>query len=238
MTVNFEEWDRTINTDATDLDGKRKLYDDMKAELTNNETNKNNSEVLWRLNKVSLLLSISSDIETNQQRQLAFEALEYGKRSVKADPKSLDSHKWYCIALGRATKLVGVKDKIRYGHEFKQHLDLAYKLDPNDHMLHFMAGRFAYELAALSWIERNIARALYGPIPEATYQEALQKFFDSDKSKPNWKDNYLWIAKTYRRLRKKTTARQWVNKGLNLPTNNIMDELAHKELQQLKDKLS
>lgn len=241
MTVDFEEWDRRIDTENTDLTGRRKLYDEIRVDLNSNDSKSDNtykSQVLWRLTKVCLMLSMSGDVDADEQRQRAFEALDYGKRAVKSDPKSLQSHKWYCVALGRATKLVGVKDKIRYGHEFKRHLEMAYKLDRDDHLLHFMSGRFAYELAQLSWVEKNVAKALYGPIPEATYREALQEFLACDKSRPNWKDNYLWIAKTYLALDDKPRARQWTDSGLKLPNNNMMDELAHSELQQLKDQLS
>jgi hypothetical protein len=230
MTINYQEWDQQINNSA-DTGVNEKLYADMKSELKDRPSD---PEVLWRMTKVCLILSVNVE-DKNRQKELAYEALANGKKSCEIDPKCVSCHKWYCVALGRITKFCGVKDKIKFGHQFKQHLDVALGLEANDFLLHFMSGRFAYELSSLSWIERTIATTLFGSIPESSYDIALKEFFICDNLKPKWCDNYLWISKTFISMKDKTRAKDWVNRGLALDTKDRMDEMAHNGLTKLKN---
>ena len=152
------------------------------------------------------------------------------------EPNKVKGQKWYCASIGKITKFVGIKQKIKYGHEFKEHIDKAIKLDPNDYLLHFMLGRFCFELSSLSWLERRIASTLFGQVPSSNFNEALTAFIRCDKLKPKWKDNYLWVAKTLIQLKRKEDAKKWVTLALALHSANVLDEMAHRQLIKLKTK--
>ena len=47
--------------------------------------------------------------------------------------------------------LVGTKERIKFGHEFKEHRDIAVKIDSNDRLMHHMYGRWCYEVASLRY---------------------------------------------------------------------------------------
>lgn len=41
----------------------------------------------------------------------------------------------YCAAVGRMAPLVGTKERIKFGHQFKEHRDIAVAIDPNERKL-------------------------------------------------------------------------------------------------------
>ena len=232
MSINLKELDQLI--EDFDPSNKLELYEHIKSELKNGD----NSEMMWRLAKISLILSAAAEKEQNKELEKRFieEALLYSEKSVGLDPNNVKCHKWYCASLGKMSKFVGTKQKISFGHKFKQHVDIAIKLDPNDHLLHYMFGRFCFELSSLSWIERKIANTIFGSVPKSSFNEALTHFLSCDRLKPQWKDNYLWVAKTLIQLKRYEEAKNWVNCGVVLAINNLLDEVSHNHLIKLKTK--
>lgn len=47
-------------------------------------------------------------------------------------------------------------DKIKNGIVFKKYVELALEMQPDDFELHYLLGRFKYEIANLSWIEKKV----------------------------------------------------------------------------------
>lgn len=227
----FERWDKEL--EDFDVANKSKLYDEFKEILSKDG---NNYDVLWRMSKVCLILSAAAENDKNDglNKKLSEEALSHSSRAVRLEPNKVKGQKWLCASLGKMTKFVGIKQKIKYGQQFKEHIDIAIKLDPNDYLLHFMLGRFSYELSSLSWLERRIASALFGRVPASSYEDALTAFIQCDRLKPQWKDNYLWIAKTLIQLKRKPEAKEWINNGLALISVNLLDQMAHRQLIKLK----
>lgn len=67
-----------------------------------------------------------------------------------------DLHKWYAILVGVYGEFLPITEKIKNGYRFKEHVMKALKINPNDADLHHLLGRFKYEVANLSWIERKV----------------------------------------------------------------------------------
>ena len=55
-------------------------------------------------------------------------------------------------------------------------MDEALKETPEDRGLFHLRGRWCYNVAELSWMERKIASALFGEPPKSSYEEALESF--------------------------------------------------------------
>jgi len=229
--ANYQQWDKEC--DHIDSD-KQKLCEQMMSYLKNGEK----SDILWRLAKVNMHLAKNAEKLKNKEQEKinAMEALNFAEKACETDPNNIECHKWYCAAVGHMAGLVGNRDKIKYGHQFKEHADIALKLNPNDCFLQFMYGRWAFEVAPLSWIERKIAETLYGKVPEADYDTALNAFNKVDQLKPKWKENHLWMAKTLMAQKHNSEAIKWIEIGLSLPNGSVSDEIAHNQLTILKTK--
>lgn len=130
--------------------------------------------------------------------------------------------------------LVGTKERIKYGHQFKEHRDLAVAIDANDRLLHHMYGRWCFEVASLSYLERKIASLIFSAPPTATYDEALESLQQADRLKHEWKSNHLWMGKAFIALKKYTDAIQWIDSGLGLPSVTEEDAVTELELKDLE----
>lgn len=102
---------------------------------------------------------------------------------------------------------------------------------PGDATLHFLAGRFCYEFLSLSWVERKLAKTLFGELPQVSSEEALNYFLQAHQLKPNWKENLLYIAKVLVRDNRKAEAKKYLHQALAIPCDNMLDGNVQKQLE-------
>ena len=166
--------------------------------MRDNLQKEESAQVLYRMAKIHMVLAKSAEKAGDKQteKQLASDALSYADKACKKEPDNSECHKWYCAAVGKMATLSATRERIKYGKEFKDHADISLKLNPNDQLMQSLYGMWCYSVASLSWIERKVAQAVYGQIPEATYDMALIAFKKVHELDPNSKENHLWIAKT------------------------------------------
>lgn len=79
--------------------------------------------------------------------------------------------------------------------DFKEHVEKAVSLKPEDPTLHHLLGRWCFEVANLSWLERKAAGMLFADPPTATNEEAMEHLLKADKLLPAWKENILLLSK-------------------------------------------
>lgn len=226
----FDEIDELLDSASSD---KESMFSLMSAKK---DEHSDNAEFLWRLAKVTHLYGVVAqkrgDIE--KKKELAFEASGYASMAYKLDQENPEIHKWCAITIGSLGDFVGTQEKIRNGHIFKDHVDKAIVLKPLDPTLHYMRGRWCYEVAMLSWLERKVASTLFSSPPEATLEEARVHLMEADRLKPNWKENLLFVAKTYIGEGDYTSAIVLIDRALNIPSQSEDDEIAHSELETLQ----
>lgn len=127
--------------------------------------------------------------------------------------------------------------KIEDGYVFKQHVDKALALRPDDPSLHHLLGRFKYEVATLSWIERKLAGTLFAEPPNATYPEAIEDFMKAESLSPApWKENRLLLAKCHINQGNYSEAVSWLDCAAEVPVVTPDDECAETEVQNLLTK--
>lgn len=97
-----------------------------------------------------------------------------------------------------------------------------------------MYGRWCYEVASLSFIERKLASALFSEPPKATYEEALESLEKADSLRHEWKTNHLWLGKTFIALKKYADAIKWIDLGLTMPIQTEEDAVTEIELKSLE----
>jgi len=75
--------------------------------------------------------------------------LQYSQRALELDESDAEAHKWFAVTVGSRGEFLSMREKIEDGFLFKQHLDKALTLRPNDPSLHHLLGRFKYEVSIL-----------------------------------------------------------------------------------------
>ncbi|NXJ17928.1 RMD2 protein, partial [Dicrurus megarhynchus] len=151
--------------------------------------------------------------------------------------RNLQSNKWehlFAIMCGYMSQFESVQNKIRNGYLFKEHLDKAIELKPQDPLLYYLNGRWCYSVAQLSWIEKKVAAALFGTPPTSTVEEALQNFLKAEEMHPGYsKCNYVYLAKCYKDLGQKNNALKYCDSALSILSVTNEDKEAQKDLEAL-----
>ncbi|XP_071769391.1 regulator of microtubule dynamics protein 2 [Centroberyx gerrardi] len=192
-----------------------------------------NSTFLWRLIRAYCdVHDISSSLE--EKKTNAETGKKVGEEAVTLNPSCADSHQWYAIMCGIMAEYDTVQNRIKNGYIFKDHLDKAIELKPQDPMSYYLLGRWCYAVAQLSWIERKVAATLFGEPPSATVQDALNNFLKVEEIRPKYsKLNYVFLAKCYRDLGQKGEAKKMCEAACSMDTVSKEDEEAQKELDSL-----
>ncbi|XP_070576964.1 regulator of microtubule dynamics protein 1-like [Ptychodera flava] len=198
-----------------------------------------NVEFLWRLARQCMLVS---DIEgakgnTEKRKELLHAGKDYAYTGLTIDDESSDAHKWYALCLGSVGEYEPTQQKIKNGFIFKDHIEKAIRLKPNEAALRHFLGRWCYEVAQLSWLERKAAAALYATPPTATVDQALDYFLQAEELEPGfWKTNSLYLAKCYIQKASYVYARMWLEKCLLMPSESPEERQAHTEAEELMEK--
>jgi tetratricopeptide (TPR) repeat protein len=139
------------------------------------KTSPDNPEVLARLSiaysNVTDQLPDGSKKETEAQL-----ALSTAKKAVEKDPSLSKAHTALSIAYGNITDYVDNKTKMSYSKVIKAEAEKAIQLDPNNSEPYFILARWNYEMATLNPIMRGFAEMLYGRLPSASKEQAMELF--------------------------------------------------------------
>ncbi|XP_073528650.1 regulator of microtubule dynamics protein 2-like [Phyllobates terribilis] len=213
-------------TESEKQDGFRML-------LNKQEKYGNKVEFLWRLARAySDMFYLTNIVE--EKRTYAADGKNVAGKAVELDDKSAGSHRWYAIMCGYMSEFDNVQNKIKNGYLFKEHLDKAIELHPEDPLQYYLLGRWCYAVSQLSWIERKVAATLFGNPPTATVQEALQNFLKAEEMHPGYsKYNYVYLAKCYKDLGQKLLALKYYDEASAMPSVTKEDIDAQKDLEAL-----
>jgi len=181
----------------------------------------------WRLAKTAHFLSKSEPYLNGEKeeakKRLLYEGLHHAQKALELDDQNGDCHKWYAITLGCLNDYVSTKEKITNGMLFKEHLDIAMSLKPDDSTLYYLAGRFCMELSSLSWIERKLANTFFGELPPVTQQDALDYFYKAHQLRPKWLENIQFIVEILVALKDYVQARKYLKEALAIDVASSED---------------
>ncbi|NXY03433.1 RMD2 protein, partial [Pteruthius melanotis] len=195
-------------------------------------------DFLWRLARAyGDLFEMTTDAEEKRKYRMASKCSETRFELCFSNIRNLQSSKWehlFAIMCGYMSQFESVQNKIRNGYLFKEHLDKAIELKPQDPLLYYLNGRWCYSVAQLSWIEKKVAAALFGTPPTSTVEEALQNFLKAEEMHPGYsKCNYVYLAKCYKDLGQKNNALKYCDSALSLLSVTNEDKEAQKDLEAL-----
>ncbi|XP_009282056.1 regulator of microtubule dynamics protein 2 isoform X1 [Aptenodytes patagonicus] len=218
--VNSEEEEELFNL-LQQVDNLHKGSEDDKKEgfrllLEKDDKYENCVDFLWRLARAyGDLFEMTTDAE--EKRKYVTDGKIKAEKAVQLDARSAESHQWFAIMCGYMSQFESVQNKIRNGYLFKEHLDKAIELKPQDPFLYYLHGRWCYSVAQLSWIEKKVAAALFGTPPTSTVEEALQNFLKAEEMCPGYsKYNYVYLAKCYKDLGQKNNALKYCDSALSI----------------------
>lgn len=234
----LENWKIENDNCATDNSFDREVLLEKTREGFKKFNGDDDGELLWRMARAVFLAACLAERKKDKENQKTylFEAEEWCNKAIEKNANCFDAHKWMAMILGKVSDFVSTKERIEKGKDIKKHLELAIGLKPDEAYLYHVYGRWCLEVAKLSWVERNIAKLVFGTPPEATNEDALRNFQKGGELKQNWKVNDFYVAKTLIELKKYKEAVEYLDKALKLPNEVDEDYIVSDELAELEKK--
>ena len=114
---------------------------------------------------------------------------------MEADDFNFKCHSWFGIILNEVGEIEGTKKLISYLYVVKEHWMRAAELNPQDATSQHLLGRWCYGIVTISRVAYWAARALYGKLPDTSWEEAYGYFQQAENLEPGfWKKNLLMMA--------------------------------------------
>ncbi|XP_015485836.2 regulator of microtubule dynamics protein 3 isoform X1 [Parus major] len=191
-------------------------------------------EFLWRLARAhSDMWELTEDAE--ERRSYASGGKEELELAWQKWDQSAECHQWFAILCGQVSEYESIPKRIQAGYVFKEHIDKAIALKPQDPQLYYLLGRWCYQVAHLGWLEKRTVSALFEAPPTATVQDALQNFLRVEELSPGFsKAGRVYIAKCYKDLGNASAAVLWMDLASELQGNTKEDVESQRELEEMR----
>ncbi|MBT3168621.1 MAG: hypothetical protein HN952_03885 [Candidatus Cloacimonetes bacterium] len=224
-----------LNEEIEKIDAihNQNLYENELVELEKlNLEFPNEIEILWRLAQVHF--DIADQTEDKEIHKTYFyPGFEFAKKALELNQNSAKANHWYAVLIGKIGILEGTKQKIINSYQVEIYGLRALELDPiYDGTLHLM-GQWHYKLADLSWAERKIASLIFAKPPKASFAEAADYFQKAIVAKPDEVRHYLWLGKSYLKLKNKEEAIKYLQMSIEMMPIDDADKLMQKEAKEL-----
>jgi tetratricopeptide (TPR) repeat protein len=178
-----------------------------------------NVEILYRISRVESDLEeqLSDD---SKKRAYALESVAYAKRAIDAAPQNSNAHLAAAIAYGDLTDFVDDRTKMGYSKLIKAEAEKAIELDPENDYAYLVLARWNFEMTELNPILKGFAELIYGQMPPASQDKALEDFQKAIALAPNRIIHHYCYGDALARLGRKDQAKAEFQKVLRLTANS------------------
>ncbi len=186
--------------------------------------------ILWRW---AWTLSDMGEAEDGEAREKRFEeAWRKARSAVDADPEDARAHMVAAIAAGRKALISGTRRQVELSRKVKEHADRAIDLDSDLAPAYHARGVWHREVAGLGRVTRLIVRAVYGGLPEASLESALndlRKSIELDDQIPD----RVELGSVYWAMNEREQAREQWRQALDMPRMLHLDRIHQRKAEQM-----
>jgi tetratricopeptide (TPR) repeat protein len=219
--VNFAESQdiSSLLRKADDLDAQGRSDDAIETLKQAEKINPTNPSLLI---KFSQDYSDKIDDTKDRSQKLAFAklCLDYAKKAVHVAPENADAHVCLSIAYGKMTDFTDNKTKMEYSKVVKSEAEKAVELNPKSDLALLILARWNFDMATLNPILKAIAQTLYGQLPPASKELAIEYFQKAIAAAPEKIIHHAEYAQALESMGKTKEARaEWLKVKQLKPTD-------------------
>ena len=209
---------------------------DMEFNTIKKLSDKKNPELMWRLAR-AYFNQAEKESNEDKKNELFYISYDYSKQSLYLDSTIAKSNHYYAVLHGQIGLIEGTKQKIINAYDVLKYGKIAINLDPSYDNTYHLLGRLNFELANLSWLERNVASLIYETPPKGSFDKAADYFLTAIKLNSDNTRHWLWLSKTYIALGQNNKARSSLLKTISLIPKDQKDKNNLKEASRLINNL-
>jgi tetratricopeptide (TPR) repeat protein len=212
----------TLLKEGDTLDAAMKTKQALEAYKAALELAPTNSEVLRKIAKqyAELIIDASS---TSEKLSLAKTSVEYAEKSIDAPGNDANSRVALAICLAKIGDLSDNKTKVTLSRRIKKLGTEALKLDPNNELAFHVLGRWHAEVSQMNPFVKGIAKIIYGDIPPASLDTAIENFRKATALNPGRVSNQIELGRVLLLAGKKEEGRKFLERGLAMADTNRDD---------------
>jgi len=132
-----------------------------------------------------------------EQKTLAAQALACGQRAAADDPQSAKAHLCVSVCCAKNFPYSDNQTKVNYSRQIKAEAEKAVALDPTFDLSYHMLGRWNYEVANMNLLLAGLVKIVYGGLPKASNETAIQNFKKAIELAPGRVIHHLQLAHVY-----------------------------------------
>ncbi len=200
-------------------DEARKAYHDEEAIDAYKEILKidpSHLESLWRTSYAYQRLGwLEENAET--KKQLFDKALNYAKTALEKYPNDFFANMVMAGSIARSSEFYSPKERVHAVWDIKKYADVALSFKRDNADLYYLIGWWNFELSKASWVERSLARILFGGLPTgATLENAVKYLNKAIALKPGYMVYLYDLATFYEKSDDRINAKNTITPALKI----------------------
>lgn len=145
------------------------------------------------------------------------QGMEFAERAYRIAPDSADVNYVMGVATGRMIELLPVKQKVEASRDVKKYAERAIQLNRKHYGAWHLLGLWHYGVKDLSGTKLFLISLIYGGMPRASYESAIDCFRKAIQYEGEYIVYRLDLAKSYLKLGRKEDARVVLEEALQMP---------------------
>jgi len=195
-----------------------------------------NCEATWKVSRS--YVDVGEFAEEKKQKEYYAEGDKFARKAIALCPDNADAHLSLSVAVGRVALISGKKKQVQLSAVVKEEAMKALELDPSNDIAHHVLARWHRKVANLGGLQKTFAKILYGGLPDASNEKAIEHFQKAIELDPDYVNHHLELGLTYEEVDEWELAKAEYDKVLELPVSSSDDEEYKKTAAERLEKVN
>jgi tetratricopeptide (TPR) repeat protein len=131
------------------------------------------------------------------QNNLAQRALAVALRAKSVNPTNATARLCVAVSYVKNFPYADNETKVKWSRAIKSECEAAIALDPKQDVGYYLLGRWNYGVANMNFLLKGLVRIIYGGLPKASNEEAINNFKQAIALAPNRIIHHFELARVY-----------------------------------------